>query len=213
METQTKKQKLFEKPWAQSTFIIIGIFTIVGLFLFWIDTRHTVFIENSEIDAPILNLSSAVPGILNTIYVHVGDNVQAGDKIALVGSQTITTSQDGVITSAPNLVGQYFNPGQTVATLVNPKELKVIGTIEENKGLKNISNGDAISFTVDAFPGKTYKGYVNEVSLTSKDSGVVFSISDARPIKKFEIKATFDDKLYPELRNGMSAKITVYTQK
>jgi hypothetical protein len=41
-------------------------------------------------------------------------------------------------------------------------------------------------------------------------SDIVFSISDKREEKEFEVKATFDADAYPELKNGMSAKMWVY---
>jgi len=65
---------------------------------------------------------------------------------------------------------------------------------------------------VDAFGSKTYKGVVDEVSPTSNQSDVVFNISDQRPTNQFEVKVRFDPTLYPELKNGMSAKIWVYKQ-
>jgi multidrug resistance efflux pump len=72
--------------------------------------------------------------------------------------------------------------------------------------------GDAATFTVDAFGSKVYKGVVDEVSQTSNQSDVVFNISDQRPTNQFAVKVRFDPTLYPELKNGMSAKIWVYKQ-
>jgi hypothetical protein len=65
-------------------------------------------------------------------------------------------------------------------------------------------------FTVDAFPGKQYTGTIVSVANTPKTSDIVFSISDKREEKEFEIKAIFDLKSYPELKNGMSAKMWIY---
>jgi len=89
--------------------------------------------------------------------------------------------------------------------------MKVIGQLEETKGLNKIKVGQRATFSVDAFPGKTYEGVVEEVSATSDDTGVVFNISDQRPIEKFDVKVKFNIADYPELKSGMSAKITVYT--
>ena len=71
--------------------------------------------------------------------------------------------------------------------------------------------GQRATFSVDAFPGKTYDGIVDQISPVSSDTGIVFSISDKRPVEKFEIKVRFNVADYPELKSGMSAKITVYT--
>ncbi len=114
--------------------------------------------------------------------------------------------------SAPVILGSYFSPGQSVASVVADQEMKVIGQIEETKGLSSIKAGQRATFSVDAFPGKTYEGVVDQVSAVSDDSGIVFSISDARPMKKFDVKVRFNVNMYPELKSGMSAKLTVYTR-
>ena len=46
----------------------------------------------------------------------------------------------------------------------------------------------------------------------SQQSGVVFTISDKRETKQFLIKVRFDAAAYPELKNGMSARMWVYVQ-
>jgi hypothetical protein len=76
--------------------------------------------------------------------------------------------------------------------------------------LADISVGDLVSFTVDAFSGKTYTGVVDSIDSTSNDSGVVFSISDKRPVKEFDINVKYDVALHPEFKNGMSAKMKIY---
>jgi multidrug resistance efflux pump len=100
----------------------------------------------------------------------------------------------------------------TVATMVDPTQLRVVGSLDENKGLSSVQVGDAATFTVDAFGGKKYQGVVDEVSPTSNQSDVVFNISDARPTNEFSVYVRFDPTLYPELKNGMSARISIYKQ-
>ena len=50
---------------------------------------------------------------------------------------------------------------------------------------------------------------VKEVSATAIDTGVLFSISDKRPTKKFSVTTNFGAARYPELKNGMSAKMSI----
>jgi len=75
-----------------------------------------------------------------------------------------------------------------------------------------VSVGDAVTCTVDAFGGKSYQGVVDEVSPTSRARDVVFTISDQRPINQFDVKVRFAPAKYPELKNGMSARIWIYKQ-
>jgi multidrug resistance efflux pump len=212
MENNIQKEGIFKKPWVRSLVSFIIIFALLGVFLYWQTQKNTVSIENSNLDAPIINLAPSSPGVLNALYVKEGDKIGANVQVALVGSQIISTKDGGIVSNAPNILGSYFSPGQTVVSIVNNQEMKVVGQLEETKGLNKISKGQRATFSVDAFPGKTYEGVVDEVSSVSDNAGVLFNISDQRPIEKFDVKVRFNVADYPELKSGMSAKITVYTK-
>jgi len=211
-EHAPKKIHILKRPWVHSLISFVVIFGLLGLFLFWQVASNTVSIENSNLEAPIINLAPSSPGVLNALYVKEGDMVPANAQVALVGSQIISTEDGGLVSNAPVVLGSYFSPGQTVVSIVNTAEMKVVGQLEETKGLNRIKTGQRATFSVDAFPGKTYEGVVDEVSAVSDDTGVVFNISDQRPIEKFDVNVRFNIADYPELKSGMSAKITVYTK-
>ena len=119
---------------------------------------------------------------------------------------------DGQIVSIDQNIGEFENAitGQAmVATMIDPTQLRVVGYLDENKGLADVAVGDPATFTVDAFGGKQYQGIVDEVSPTSRASDVVFNISDQRPTNQFDVYVRFDPAKYPELKNGMSARIWV----
>ena len=186
-----KEESILKKPWVQSLTSFIIIFGLLGVFLFWQNERGRISIENSSLDAPIVNLTPASPGTLNAIYVKEGDRIEANSPVALVGSQIIYSKEGGIVASAPYVLGSYFSPGQTVASVVNDQKMRVVGKIEETKGLSSIKIGQAATFTVDAFPKNKYVGIVNEISSVSIDSGIIFSISDKRPVKKFNVYIKF----------------------
>jgi hypothetical protein len=103
-------------------------------------------------------------------------------------------------------------PGSPVVSMIDPSQLRIIGKIDEDKGLSRIKVGDPAIFTIDAFGSTEFTGIVDEVSPTSNQSGVVFSISDKREIKQFDIKVRYDTLLYPQFKNGMSAKLRIYAK-
>ena len=210
--TNVKKESMFTHPIAQSVMGIVAVSLLLGGFLYWETNAGTLFIENSEINAPIINMSPTTPGTLNELYVKEGETIAANTPVALIGTGVITSKQSGIILSVSNNIGAYINPGTTVVSMMHPEDMRVIGAIEETKGLELIKAGQKASFTVDTYGSKEYVGVVESVSQTSVDTGVVFSISDKRPTKKFNVKVRFNVANYPELRNGMSAKITVYTK-
>jgi multidrug efflux pump subunit AcrA (membrane-fusion protein) len=164
------------------------------------------------VNAPVINLSGSTAGTLNALYVSEGETIPANTPVALVGTNIVTSKQSGIVISVANNIGAFFAPGQTVVSMIHPEDMRIIGTIDETKGLDQIKPGQNVTFTVDTFGSKTYTGVVESISQTSDDTGVVFSISDKRPTKKFDVKVRFDVAQYPELKNGMSAKITVYVK-
>ncbi len=211
-EEHTKKPSFIKRPVVQSIIGIVAIIVLLGGYIFWQSNRNTVFIENSFITAPIISLSPSTAGTLNALYVTEGQTILANTPVALVGTNIVVSKESGIIVNVQNSVGQFFTPGQAIVSMVHPEDMRVVGSIDENKGLDEIHVGQKATFTVDAFGSKTYVGTVDEISSTADDTGVVFSISDKRPTEKFDIKVNFDQAAYPELKNGMSAKITVYTK-
>lgn len=209
---EPKKPGMLSKPWAQSLLIAAVIFGSLGTFVYWLSIKNIVYVENSYLQAPVTNISATTAGTLNEIYVTEGDSVAVNQAVALIDSQIIYSKESGVVSSAPKVIGDYYNPGQTIVSVVVNKKMRVVGSLEENKGLERIASGQRVSFTVDTFPGKTYEGTVDEVSAVSNDTGVIFSISDKRPIKKFDVYVNFDTEKYPELKSGMSAKLYVNTR-
>ena len=96
--------------------------------------------------------------------------------------------------------------------MIRPVNLRVAGTIDENKGLNYLRVGQVVSFTVDALPGQSYWGYIDEISPTAVTSAFSFSTSTERTTQQFTVYAKFDSSAYSAIKNGMSAKMTVYTK-
>ena len=198
--------------WVIVALVIVGG---AGAGLYYYVSSKTVYIDLSQIQAPLINLSPTNSGVLQTLYVNPGDMVAKNQPVALVGNQVVEAQTAGEIVTTNNNIGQYMNTmtgAGTVATMIDPTQLRVVGNLDENKGLSNIKIGDAATFTVDAFGGQQFKGVVDEVAPTSEQGSVVFNISDQRPTNQFAVYVRFDPAQYPELKNGMSAKIWVYTQ-
>lgn len=198
--------------WVIVVLVVIGG---AGAGLYYYVNTKTVYIDLSQITAPLINLSPVNSGVLEAVYVNVGDNVAVNTPVARVGNEIVKAKVAGEIVSVDTNIGEYVNAitGQgTVATMIDPTQLRVVGNLDENKGLSEVKVGDLATFTVDAFGSQVFKGVVDEVSPTSNQSDVVFNISDQRPTNQFAIKVRFDPAQYPQLKNGMSAKIWVYKQ-
>ena len=204
------KKSVFAKPWVQSVAGVTVIVVMFVVFVFWRILGNQINIENSFVDAPIINLSPTAPGILDEVYVQVGQEIQPNTEVAKVGNETIMSKVGGIIVSVNHQEGQIFSAGIPVVSMINPDEERIVGKIDENKGLSDVQVGQTVTFTIDAFGSKKFEGVVDQINPTSDQSGVVFSISDKRAVKQFDVKVRFDVKAHPEFKQGMSAKITIY---
>ncbi|MGH7175554.1 MAG: HlyD family efflux transporter periplasmic adaptor subunit [Minisyncoccia bacterium] len=196
--------------------IIFGVAALViiiagGTAAYLILTGNSVTIDTASIQAPLIDLAPDSSGRLNAVYVQEGDSVAANAPVAEVGTEIVTAKVAGTIVSVHDTVGANINAGDAVVTEIDPTQLRVVGSLKENEGLAQIQVGDPVSFTVDAFGGKTFAAVVDEVAPTSNASDVVFSVSSQREEQTFDVKARFDISQYPQLKNGMSARMTVYT--
>jgi multidrug resistance efflux pump len=195
--------------------IAVVIVGILGGGLYWYVSSQSIYIDLSVIRAPLINLSPSNSGALKAVFVKAGDMVAIDEPVAEVGNEIVKAKANGQIVSVDQNIGEFENAftGQAiVATMVDPTQLRVVGHLDENKGLARVHIGDPATFTVDAFGSKQYQGIVDEVSPTARASDVVFNISNQRPTNEFDVYVRFDPAKYPELKNGMSARIWIYKQ-
>ncbi|HUD45145.1 MAG TPA: efflux RND transporter periplasmic adaptor subunit [Patescibacteria group bacterium] len=204
--------RLFKDP--KTRRIVISIFLaiiLVAAYLFYNLNVNRVFIDNSLMQAPIISVSPDQPSKLTEIDVYEGETIKKGDQLAVTSTQTLRADTDGLIVMANTQIGSIVSSANPVVQLIQQPDLRVAGTLDENKGLNNVRVGQVVSFTVDALPGQTFWGYVDEIGPTAKQSQIAFSISTERPTQQFVIYARFNSAAYPQIKNGMSAKMTVYT--
>jgi len=193
---------------------LVVLMVLIGGVYYYVSSK-TVYIDQSVIQAPLINLSPVNSGVLEADFVSAGDTVTTNEPVARVGDEIVKAKTNGIIATIDQNIGEYENAftGQAiVATMIDPTQLRVVGHLDENKGLADVNVGDPANFTVDAFGSQTFHGVVDEVSPSSQQTDVVFNISDQRPTNQFDIYVRFDPASYPQLKNGMSARIWVYKQ-
>lgn len=183
---------------------------VLGTIIYFDIQSSQIYIDKAEIQAPVISLKAEHTGVLEKLYVKEGDHVEINALVAQVGDDVIRTRTAGIITFANKVPGQLLSTQDTIVQMVDPQEFRVVGHLDEDKGLRDVKPGQRVKFTVDAFGSTAYEGVVELVSPSSRESALVFSISDKREEKQFDIKTTFDPRRYPELKNGMSARMWIY---
>jgi multidrug resistance efflux pump len=211
-DMQQTPQKSVRQRWLVPGILTLCIAAAAGGLIYWMNTAGTVNVDTVSIAAPEIDLSPSQPGILQAEYVQPGDEVGVNVAVARVGNELIKTKVAGVVISTAQTIGQQVNPSDTIVAMIDLTQLRVVAKVDENKGLSSIAVGDPVVFTVDAFGSRKFTGVVDEIAPTSNQSGIVFNISSQRSTQQFDVKARFDTSAYPELKNGMSARMTIYTR-
>lgn len=201
-------------PHPRRRMLLIGLaaFCILGVLaggIYLIHEGKYIYTDKAEVEAPLIQLSASAPGTLKRVYVQEGDDVRASQTVAFVGDESISSEVDGLVVDAKGDIGALYQAGQPVVTMIEPDQLRIVARIDEDKGLKDIYAGQEAEFTVDAFGGRTFKGVVETVSPTKNSNDVVFSISDKRETKQFDVKIRYDADDGARFQNGMSARVWI----
>jgi len=125
---------------------------------------------------------------------------------------TITASEAGSIANLTAAVGGYAQPGQSLMALV-PEKVWVTANFKETE-IGEMKIGDPVSITVDAYPGKTFKGHIASIQA---GSGTAFSLLPAQNatgnyvkiVQRVPVKIVFDGNPGVYLGPGMSVVPTV----
>lgn len=207
------EQKPAKSKSTKSAAIIGGalmlVIVIVGAF-YLVITNNQIYTDKADIEAPLISISAIQEGTLQKMLVENGQQIASDTPVAQVADQILRSNEAGLVVSAESVEGKTVNAGEPVVFIIHPENLRVVAHVDEDKGLSGIRVGQLVNFTVDTFGSKKYTGIVDEISVSSRQSGVVFNISDQREVKQFDVKIKFDVKKYPELKNGMSAKVTIF---
>jgi len=203
-------KKLFENVWVTAS--LLGVIIIGGTagLTYYFVTSGRIYTDKASVTAAVTSISPSAPGTLEEIYVNVGDIVGPDTVVARVGNELLKTSAMSVITDTDTAIGTIVSPQIAVVKVVNPEDLRVVAHIDEDKGLSSIKLGQQALFTIDAFGSRSFQGIVDEISPTARQGDVVFNISDKRQTNQFDIKIRFDVATYPQIKNGMSAKVWIY---
>ena len=95
---------------------------------------------------------------------------------------TITAPISGVVSARAVSGGEAVNPGTPLFTVVNARELELTGRVSVQDAGR-VRAGQAVTFTLDAFPGETFRGRVARVDPTAdpgtRQVGVYVRLSNA----------------------------------
>jgi multidrug resistance efflux pump len=146
---------------------------------YYYSTNHAVVTGN------VVNITPNRTATITNIYYRVGDNVQAGDKIATLQTNTGSSYDaispiSGQIVSEGSLptilvglgqqlgTGQVIQEGQNIAQVVDPTSIQIIAVVDPSRS-KDVVPGQDVDVRVPAVTSDTLHGTVNTILPVAAD--------------------------------------------
>jgi membrane fusion protein, multidrug efflux system len=162
--------------------------------------------------------TSVAQADIGTADARVAAARAARDQVALQLSYTrVVVPSSGVVSKKSVEVGQLVQPGQPLMTVVPLRDVWVVANLKETE-IVRVRPGEPVEFTVDAYPGQTFRGVVESLSPAT---GAKFSLlppdnatgNFTKVIQRVPVKIRVDGRTDPAhpLRPGMSAEVVIAT--
>ena len=129
----------------------------------------------------------------------------------------ITAPEDGIMGRRTITAGQFIQPGQQIAALVQDNTKWVEANMLETQ-MKLVNIGDVITFNVDAMGNAKFEGKVTSISAatgsqysaipTDNSSGNFVKVQQRIPVK-IEFTENNDAELLKKVRVGMNVVMTL----
>lgn len=195
--------------------LLLAVIILCSVGYYFYSTNILYFkTDNAKITSKMYTITPVTNGKILEWNVEAGDLVK---KDQVLGRQEvlpyIISPIDGTIIKSDVIKNESVNAGTALAIVADTSNLYVGVNIEETD-IRKIAVGQDVSITLDAYPGKTFKGKVTEIDNTTQTyfsgnqsfstSGTFTKVTQLVPVK---VSIENDDNL--PLTLGMNAIVKI----
>ncbi|MEW6065130.1 Barrel-sandwich domain of CusB or HlyD membrane-fusion [Desulforamulus putei DSM 12395] len=221
--------------------VVLTVLLIIGggiASYYWYEMSHYITTDDARISAYTANVSPIISGKITSWNVSEGEYVKAGTTLGWQDTNAIATSASvnpsalnpiGSITvskaeiTAPisgqvikNFVrvGQLVGTGQPIAVIADTSDLFVDVNIDETE-ISKINVGQLVDLKVDALPGKTFQGRVDEIGKATLSTFDILPMQSAngnftKVTQRIPLKVRFPEINKLGLLPGMSVTVKIH---
>lgn len=207
--------------------IVIAVFAIGGGVAYAIYDNYMYYSTNdAQINGNIVNVDAPVSGVLSALSVKLGDTVTAGEAIGAVTPATastagapssinVTSPISGSVVEIAAVSGQGVAPGLPIIEVTDLSQINVVAYVDEG-AINNISNGQSVDITVDAYSGTTLSGHVQQIVQAAASEFSLLPTQDyasgnfTKVSQRIPVIITLDGTGGKDLVPGMSAEVTIH---
>jgi len=210
--------------------IVVAVFAIGGGVAYAIYNNYMYYgTDDAQINGNIVNVNAPVAGVLSSLSVKLGDTVTAGEAIGAISPAAASTTTgtgapatinltspiNGSVVEIAAVSGQGVAPGLPIIEVTDLSQINVVAYVDEGV-INNISNGQSVDITVDAYSGTTFSGHVQQIVQAAASEFSLLPTQDyassnfTKVGQRIPVIITLDGTGGKDLVPGMSAEVTIH---
>jgi multidrug resistance efflux pump len=165
------------RPLKRSTKIALAIIIVLALLAaigfavsYFLNASRFVSTDNAQVDGTQIPIVAPASGTLTGWEVTVGTVLhkdQVLGRVELQGAYVqpqlpIRAPADATVATTNTAEGAYLTAGSQLAIAYDPADVYVTARVDETD-IDEVQVGRPVDFTVDAYPGRTFRGYVDQI--------------------------------------------------
>lgn len=185
-------------------FAIIGIAIMIGVgvwYYFYWQGNNYFTTENSKVTAELRTVMPLSSGRVVKLNISEGSMVKENEVIGrLQNGSYLRSPINGQVVKSNIILNQMVSPSLVAAVIADTSNIYVGANVEETDIIK-IKEGQEVTVKLDAYPGKSFKGHVEEINKVTQAalSGNATSFSTSGTYTKvtqlIPIKIIIDDSV------------------
>ncbi len=192
--------------------IVIGLSVWYGFY--W--QSNTYFsTENAKVTANLYTITPTTAGKLVKLNVKEGAAVRENEVLARVENGPFLKSPvDGQVVKSDVVLNQVVSPSNAIAVIAEGDNIYVGANIEETD-IAKIKTGQSVTVMLDAYPGRRFKGHVEEIDQVTQSalSGNMTSFSTSGTYTKvtqlIPVRIDLDEDVALEGLIGTNATVKI----
>lgn len=203
--------------------IVIAVAAIVGAGAYYFYNNYLYYsTDDAQVSGQIVNINAPTAGVLSTLSVKIGDTVTSGQTIATITSAqpnvppiNITSPINGTILQLYAVQGQTAAPGVPILALTDLSSVTVTAYVDES-AITNISKGQSVDITIDAFNGTSFTGHVDQIIQSAASQFSLLPTTDntsgnfTKVGQRVPVIITFDGTAGKDIVPGLNAEVTIH---
>ncbi|MFC5064532.1 HlyD family secretion protein [Actinomycetospora atypica] len=223
------EEKAARRPLKRSTKIALVVIILLAVaaaaaftISYLLDASKYVSTDNAQVDGTQIPIVAPSSGTLVGWTVSTGTVLrkdQVVSRVQLQGAYVqpqlpIRAPAEGTVATTSTTEGAYLTAGSQLAIAYDPTDVYVTARVDETD-IDEVAVGRAVDFTVDAYPGRTFHGYVDQIQggaaavfspFPQSNSGGNFQ----KVTQVIPVRVGLDDKQGVDLIPGMNVTVDIH---